>query len=106
MPTFTVTIQREVVEEIKVNIETDNVRNIENLCPVKVISEGVVNSVPHSKWKTVVDDLWLDTEEVESTTAPADFVLSRITESWLFKKAPNAPKTDPRQLPLLPRDDE
>ena len=107
MQTFKVVIQREVVEEISVNIQTEDEENIISWCPSSIIYEGIAAHKSPSKWSAVVNELWLDTDRVEAVDKNAEFLLDKMDGDWVLSKIPKEPRIDPRQLPLIkePKDD-
>ncbi len=100
MPTFKVFLQREIVEEIAINIEAEKEEVIANWCSSYAIYEGVAATKNARHWKSVVNEVWLDPDRIESTDAEPEFEVYSIDRDWEIKKVLKKPKVDPRQLSL------
>lgn len=104
MPTYKVFLQRELVEEIEISIETTDEENITNYCPSSIVFEGVGAVKKPKHWKAIVHDIYLDpdrVEEVEELTVVPEFILDKQDGDWILLPIPKKPKVDPRQLLLL-----
>jgi len=104
MPTFKVTVQREIVKEITVLVEAETLEELTMQCPSSIIYGSIAAQRPADSWNTVIDDLWFDTDRVERTRKKPEYILGRIDNDWTFEKALNNPAVDPLQLSLLPED--
>ncbi len=108
MPVFTVTLSRETVDEITVQIEAPNRTAITRDCLPSTIYEGVNSDKDLKDWSVVENEIWVDECKVAEASGPPEFLLQPEAgdDEYVLVPAPKVPYVDPRQTKMFPEEEE